>query len=103
MADNTYSDADLVRIYCNHLDATEKKNVALFFLAYSFLLVARSDILDLIELIPAGRLARRFVQLLLFVIDRLGGTPDVVLSLLFDGAMFKAVSACIAKELQGTS
>lgn len=97
---STYSDADIVRIYCNHLDKAEQRNVVLFFLAYSALLVAKSDILDLLELIPAGRLARNFIRLILFAMDLLGSSPDSALSLLFDGAMFKAVAACISKELK---
>jgi len=97
---STYSDADIVRIYCNHLDKEEKRNVVLFFLAYAALLAAKSDILELLELIPAGKVAKRFIKLILFVIDKLGSTPDVILSLLFEGAMFKAVAKCIAKELK---
>ena len=97
--DFTYSDADIVRIFCNHLTKAERNNVILFFLAYSALLIIRSDLVDLLDAIPASRLVKRFLRILSAAIALLGASPDEVLARLFKGKMLRAVIACVDVEL----
>ena len=95
----TYSDADVVRIFCNHLDNKEQRNVILFFVVYFSLAFLRSDVATLLEIIPASRLVTRALRVLLFIFDRLQIFESEVLGLVFSGNMLKQVALCLQKEL----
>ncbi len=97
--DGTFSDADVVRIFCNHLTKEERNNVILFFVIFSGALVVRSSILDLLGAIPHLRALRLFVRAVLSSFRIFGNTPSDILSNVFSGAMRKAVFACLTKEI----
>lgn len=95
----TYSDADIVRIFCQHLDEKEKRNVLLFFITYFSFLIIESDLLELLNFIPAKRLITRAIKLLLQIFNSSGSFESEILASLFEGKMFKEVAKCIESEL----
>lgn len=95
----TYSDADIVRIFCQHLTKKEKQNVLLFFLSYFSLFIIKSDLAELLSFLPATRLITRALRLLLRVFDLTGSFESEILAGLFQGKMFKEVVKCVDKEL----
>lgn len=98
--DRTFSDADVVRIFCHHLTKEERINVVLFFILFSGALVLKTSILDLLAALPQIRGIRTLVRLLLGVLRIFDRSPDDLLGSVFSGAMRKAVSDCLSEELK---
>ena len=94
----TYTDADVVRIFCNHLDKRERANVVLFFVIYSSVLLTKSALSDLLNFLPFKKLGRLFL-LVLNALDIVNSTDPFLISQLFFGRMFTEVARCIKIEL----
>ncbi len=99
LRDKTFSDADLVRLFCNHLTKEERTNVVVFFILYSGALVLKSSILDLLAAVPQIRGIRTLINLLLAAVRIFTRTDHTVLSNVFSGKMLAAVIACLTKEI----
>ena len=100
MRDRTFSDADVVRIFCNHLTKEERTNVVVFFILFSGALVLKNSVLNLLAAIPQVRGIRYLIRILLAAMRVFWRTDDAVLSNVFSGKMLKAVSDCLAEEIK---
>ncbi len=98
--DRTFSDADVVRIFCKHLTEKERINVVLFFVLFSGALVLKSSILDLLAAIPQLRGVRTLVRLVLGVLRIFSRSPEDLLGGVFSGKMQSAISDCLSEELK---
>lgn len=97
----TYSDADIVRIFCDHLDKQERKNIVVFFLVFSSYLFGKTDLFQFLDLLPFKRVAK-FVAIVLAALNILQDIDEIILSRLFSGKMFKQVVRCLDAELRRT-
>ena len=100
MRDRTFSDADVVRIFCKHLTKEERINVVLFFILFSGALVLKSSILDLLAGIPQIRGIRVLIRLLLGVLRIFRRSPEDLLGSVFSGRMRRAVFDCLSEEIK---
>ena len=98
--DRTFSDADVVRIFCNHLTKEERANVVVFFVLFSGALVLKSSILNLLSLIPQVRGIRFVIRVLLAAWRIFYRAEPNVLSNVFSGKMLEAVSNCLSEEIK---
>ncbi len=86
--DPTFSDADVIRIYCENLTESEKDNVDLFFYVYRPLIGGLPVILDLIE----ANIRDPKIRLILSLITKLW---DAIV-----GLNTKAISGAIPKSIR---
>lgn len=99
MPHKTYSDADVVRIFCNHLDEREKKNIVLFFLVFSTLLFTKTNLFDALNLFPFPKFAK-LIAIVLAALKILDDIDEKILGNLFTGKMFREVVKCLDAELR---
>lgn len=93
--DKTFSDGDIIRIWCKHLTDGEKRNVMLFFYVYIPLIQGVDVILAVLERNSGDRRVRTLIK----IIRRLWATvlnlkPDVLNSIIPD-AIEKQVKDCL--------
>ena len=100
LRDRTFSDADIVRIFCNHLTKDERINVVVFFIVFSGALVLKSSILGLLAAIPQVRGIRFLIRVLLAAWRIFSRSEPDVMSNMFSGKMLQAVSDCLSKEIK---
>jgi len=100
LPDRTFSDSDVVRIFCHHLTKAERTNVILFFVIFSGAVVSKNAILQLLNLIPQRIGVTVLVRVVLAAIRIFRRTEDDLLSIVFDGKFKRAVDDCIETELK---
>lgn len=98
--DSTFSDADVVRIFCHHLTKAERNNVVLFFMVFAGALMLKSSLLDLLAKLPQVRGIRVLVRVLLAVLRIFSRTDLSLLGQVFSGRMLTAVDNCLTEELK---
>ena len=100
LPDRTFSDSDIVRIFCHHLTKDERNNVILFFVIFSGAVASKNAILQLLNLLPQRIGIRILVRVVLAALRIFKRTDDGLLSILFEGKFKRAVEDCIDTELK---
>jgi hypothetical protein len=93
--DPTFSDADVIRIYCENLTESEKDNVDLFFYVYRPLIGGLPVILDLIGANVRDPKTRLILSLITRLWDAIVGLSPKAISGAIPKSIRKVVIRCL--------